>query len=268
MKKTRVLIASLFAGALALSGCAGGETKPADSAKGSETPATPAAETVDLTVFAAASLNKAFPEIAEQVLAKDHPEISVKFSFEGSSTLVDQLKSGAPADVFASADEKNMKKATDADLVTDVTPFAANVLTLIVPAGNPGGVTGLDKLDGKSLVVCAVGVPCGNATQQLAEQLGVTLHPVSEEQKVTDVRGKIENGQADAGLVYATDAKAAGDKVEVIDVPGAEKVVNLYPIAVVKESKHSEAARAFLDAVTGAAGQEILAGYGFRSPEK
>lgn len=189
------------------------------------------------------------------------------FNFQGSSTLVDQMKEGAPADVFASADQKNMTKATDAKLVDTPKPFASNVLTLIVPKGNPATITGLDSsLDGKKLVVCAQGVPCGNATKQLADKLGVTLNPVSEEQKVTDVRAKVESGEADAGLVYATDAKAAGDKVEVVEIARANEVVNSYPIALTVSTKNKEAGQKFIDAVLSEKGQAVLKKYGFSAP--
>ena len=185
------------------------------------------------------------------------------FNFQGSSTLVDQMKEGAPADVFASADQKNMTKASDAKLVDSPKPFASNVLTLIVPKGNPAKITGLDSsLDGKKLVVCAQGVPCGNAT----EKLGVTLSPVSEEQKVTDVRAKVESGEADAGLVYATDAKAAGDKVEIIEIARADEVVNSYPIALTVSTKNKEAGQKFIDAVLSEKGQAVLKKYGFSAP--
>ena len=216
-----------------------------------------------VTVFAAASLKDAFTRIAT-----DHPELAVTFSFDGSNTLVDQLAGGARADVFASADTKNMEAAVGKGLIDGApTTFARNVLVLIVPKGNPAKVTGLDgSLTGKKLVVCAKGVPCGNATATLATNLGVTLTPVSEETKVTDVRGKVESGEADAGLVYATDAKAAGAKVETLAVPGADKVVNDYPIALVKGAPNAGGGRDFLAAVTSAKGKAVLAQYGFRTP--
>ena len=251
-----------------LSSCSGG----AGTSSSTSTTAAPAATTtvtepVELKVFAAASLNKAFPEIADTVLKESDPNIKVTFNFQGSSTLVDQMKEGAPADVFASADQKNMTKASDAKLVDAPKPFASNVLTLIVPKGNPAKITGLDSsLDGKKLVVCAQGVPCGNATKQLAEKLGVTLNPVSEEQKVTDVRAKVESGEADAGLVYATDAKAAGDKVETIEVARANEVVNSYPIALTVSTQNKEAAQKFIDAVLSDKGQAVLKKYGFSAP--
>ena len=253
---------------IALSSCSGGSgSASSSSSESSSTAPTASATPVELKVFAAASLNKAFPEIADAVLKESDPNIKVTFNFQGSSTLVDQMKEGAPADVFASADQKNMTKASDAKLVDMPKPFASNVLTLIVPKGNPGKITGLDaSVDGKKLVICAQGVPCGNATKQLAEKLGVTLNPVSEEQKVTDVRAKVESGEADAGLVYATDAKAAGDKVETIEVARANEVVNSYPIALTVSTKNKEAAQKFIDAVLSDQGQAILKKYGFSGP--
>ncbi|WP_299059873.1 molybdate ABC transporter substrate-binding protein [uncultured Actinomyces sp.] len=253
---------------ITLSSCSGGsESASSSSSTASSVAATASATPVELNVFAAASLNKAFPEIADTVLKESDPNIKVTFNFQGSPTLVDQMKEGAPADVFASADQKNMTKASDAKLVDAPKPFASNVLTLIVPKGNPGKITGLDSsLDGKKLVVCAQGVPCGNATKQLAEKLGVTLNPVSEEQKVTDVRAKVESGEADAGLVYATDAKAAGDKVETIEVARANEVVNSYPIALTVSTQNKEAAQKFIDAVLSDKGQAVLKKYGFSAP--
>ncbi len=253
---------------ITLSSCSGGSgSASSSSSESSSTAPTASAMPVELKVFAAASLNKAFPEIADTVLKESDPNIKVTFNFQGSSTLVDQMKEGAPADVFASADQKNMTKASDAKLVDMPKPFASNVLTLIVPKGNPGKITGLDaSLDGKKLVVCAQGVPCGNATKQLVEKLGVTLNPVSEEQKVTDVRAKVESGEADAGLVYATDAKAAGDKVETIEVARANEVVNSYPIALTVSTKNKEAAQKFIDAVLSDKGQAVLKKYGFSGP--
>jgi molybdate transport system substrate-binding protein len=163
----------------------------------------------ELVVYAASSLSATYTSLGTSFEAA-HPGLTVKLSFDGSSSLVDQLKQGAPADVFASADRSTMDKATAANLMSG-TPslFATNTLTLIVPTGNPAAITGLDaSLDGKKLVICANGVPCGTATTRLAGLLGVTLKPVSAEIKVTDVRAKVESGQADAGVVYVTDAKA------------------------------------------------------------
>lgn len=256
-------IAAALTTALLLTACSG---SPAAGPSGSTEPPSDAAP-ASVTVFAAASLNKAFEEIAVE-FAKDHQQTSVSFSFDASSALVDQIQGGAPADVFASADEINMDRAVEAGLIEgEPSLFATNVLTVIVPAGNPAGVTGFDaSLDGTKLVICADGVPCGNATRALAERLGVQLKPVSEEPKVTDVRGKVESGEADAGLVYTTDAKAAGDKVEAIAIPGADENPNRYPIAVVKGSRNAAAAQEFIDFVLSESGRQILESYGFGLP--
>lgn len=232
MKHYKGIVAVAAASLLALTACSGGNSASADkSASASASASTEAAAPVELNIFAAASLNKAFPEIADTVLKESDPNIKVAFNFQGSSTLVDQMKEGAPADVFASADQKNMAKVSDA-----------------------------------KLVVCAQGVPCGNATKQLADKLGVTLSPVSEEQKVTDVRAKVESGEADAGLVYATDAKAAGDKVEIIEIARANEVVNSYPIALTVSTKNKEAGQKFIDSVLSEKGQAVLKKYGFSAP--
>src|SRR5699024_7603573 len=132
--------------------------------------------------------------------------------------------------------------------------FATNVLTLITPPGNPAGVTGLDdSLDGARLVVCADGVPCGNATRDLAAAARVDLHPVSEESKVTDVRSKVTSGEADAGIVYATDAIAAGDDADVVAIAGADAHANRHPLAVVEGAADPGLARAVVHAGTGPA---------------
>ncbi len=218
-----------------------------------------------VTVLAAASLQGAFEEI-EKTVEKDHPGLDITFDFQGSQDLVSSLAGGNSADVLATANNSTMKDAADQKLVGDQTEFATNVLTLIVPKGNPKKITGLDSsLDGANLVVCAPEVPCGEATQKLTTALGVTLNPASEEQKVTDVRGKVESGEADAGIVYTTDAAAAKDKADKIDIPDGG-VVNHYPIAQTASPENAAGAKVFIDAVTGKAGQEVLAKYGFGAP--
>lgn len=230
--------------------------------------ATPtAASSKELVVFAASSLSDTYASLGRTFEAT-HPGVTVKFSFDGSSNLVDQLKQGAPADVFASADRANMDKATAANLMSG-TPslFATNTLTIIVPKGNPAGITGLDSsLDGKKLVVCADGVPCGAATTKLAKLLGVTLKPVSQETKVTDVRAKVETGQADAGVVYITDAKASGSKVDTIAIKNADQVKNEYLLGVVGTSKNADLANQFVAIITGFEGRKTLSDAGFVLP--
>ncbi|HEY3338545.1 MAG TPA: molybdate ABC transporter substrate-binding protein [Propionicimonas sp.] len=245
---TRGLLAGLAA-ALLLTAC---------------TAASPASSRTDLVVFAASSLNPTFATLGSEFEA-NHPGVSVKFSFDGSAALVDQLKAGAPADVFAAADKANMDKASTAGLI-GATPvqFTTNVLTLIVPKGNPAGITGLDaSLGGKKLVICADGVPCGSATRKLAAAVGVTLTPVSEETKVTDVRTKVESGQADAGIVYVSDAKASLGKVETLPIAGADKARNAYLIGTVKAATHATLAAEFVTLVTGERGQQVLKAAGF-----
>ena len=218
-----------------------------------------------VTVLAAASLQGAFEEI-EKTVEKDNPGLDVTFDFQGSQDLVASLAGGDSADVLATANNSTMKTAADQKLVGNQTEFATNVLTLIVPKGNPKKITGLDSsLDGANLVICAPEVPCGEATKKLAEAQGITLKPVSEEQKVTDVRGKVESGEADAGIVYTTDAAAAKDKADKIDIPDGG-VVNHYPIAQTAKPENPAGAQVFIDAVTGKAGQEILAKHGFGKP--
>ena len=218
-----------------------------------------------VTVLAAASLQGAFEEI-EKTVEKDNPGLDVTFDFQGSQDLVSSLAGGNSADVLATANNSTMKTAADQKLVGSQTEFATNVLTLIVPKGNPKKITGLDSsLDGANLVICAPEVPCGEATKKLAKAQGITLNPVSEEQKVTDVRGKVESGEADAGIVYTTDAAAAKDKADKIDIPDGG-VVNHYPIAPTAEPENPAGAQVFIDAVTGKTGQEILAKHGFGKP--
>ena len=218
-----------------------------------------------VTVLAAASLQKAFEEI-EKTVEKDNPGLDVTFDFQGSQDLVASLAGGDSADVLATANNSTMKTAAEQKLVGNQTEFATNVLTLIVPKGNPKKITGLDSsLEGANLVICAPEVPCGEATKKLAEAQGITLNPVSEEQKVTDVRGKVESGEADAGIVYTTDAAAAKDKADKIDIPDGG-VINHYPIAPTAKPENPAGAQVFIDAVTGKTGQEILAKHGFGKP--
>lgn len=226
-------------------------------------PSAPAGEKI--VVFAAASLKKSFTEIGDQ-FSKDNPGASVEFSFAGSSDLVTQLTQGAHADVFASADTKNMDKAAKAGLLAgDPVDFASNTLTIAVAPGNPKAINGFRDLSrpGLNVVVCAPQVPCGSATQKVEAETGVTLNPVSEESSVTDVLNKVSSGQADAGLVYVTDTAGAGAKVTAVPFPEASGAVNTYPIATLKQSGNPSLAGKFVDLVTGPAGQQLLAKAGF-----
>ncbi|WP_435737328.1 molybdate ABC transporter substrate-binding protein [Cellulosimicrobium sp. PMB13] len=225
-----------------------------------------------LTVLAAASLRDVFTDLAADFEA-EHDGVTVSLSFAGSSDLGDQILAGAPADVFASADERTMDRIVDAGDASDPVAFATNTLTVVVPPGNPGGVGSFADLarDDVKVVVCAPEVPCGSATDAVADAAGVTIHRVSEEASVTDVLGKVTTGEADAGLVYVTDATLAGDDVEVVDVPETDAALNTYPIAVVAAAadagaEQEELAHAWVDLVTGETGQAALAGAGFGAP--
>ncbi|KRE79274.1 molybdate ABC transporter substrate-binding protein [Arthrobacter sp. Soil763] len=255
MNRLRRAAALLAAGALALGtgACAG----PGNGSGGRT-----------LTVFAAASLKAPFTELARDFEA-GHPGTTVTLSFAGSADLATQLSQGAPADVFASADAKNMAKVLDAGLV-EGTPrnFASNVLALAVPPANPADIASFADLarPGVRVVVCAAQVPCGAAARTVQAAAGVTLKPVSEESSVTDVLGKVTSGEADAGLVYVTDVRSAGSKVKEIPFPESAAAVNRYPIAALKNGREADLADAFTAEVTGDRGQKILAGAGFGKP--
>ena len=221
-----------------------------------------------ISIFAAASLKGSFTEIGQQ-FEKDNPGTNVEFSFAGSSDLVTQLTQGARADVFASADTKNMDKAAQEGLLAGgPVSFASNTLTLAVAPGNPKNIATFRDLarPGVNVVVCAPQVPCGSATQKVARAAAVELSPVSEESSVTDVLNKVTSGQADAGVVYVTDAKGAGDSVTAVAFPEAAGAVNAYPIAVLEQSENAELARKFVDSVTGETGQKTLSEAGFGKP--
>jgi molybdate transport system substrate-binding protein len=221
-----------------------------------------------ITVFAATSLTEAFTDIGAAFQGTDDGA-PVEFSFDASSALVTQITEGAPADVFASADTANMDKLTDADLNgSDPAIFATNLLTIIVPKGNPAGVTDVEDLANPDLkvVLCAEEVPCGNYAHQILDAAGVDVTPVSLEENVRGVVTKVTSGEADAGIVYVTDVTAAGDAAEGVEIPEDINVVAEYPIATVGESESQEVGEAFVDFVTGDEGQEILARYGFGPP--
>lgn len=256
MRQLRSVLAALLAliAGLALAGCG----SPASS-NGSDASGGPrdAGGSGPVTVFAAASLKGSFEEIAQQSGS------DARFSFDGSSGLVEQIKQGAPADVLATADKRNMDKTVEAGLIEgDPVQFTTNTLVLITPADNPGHVTGVDdSLTSARVVICEKAVPCGGATEKALKAANVNLTPASEETSVTDVLGAVTSGEADAGFVYRSDAMKAGDSVRVIEIPGLEP--NTYWIGVVKGAKNPDAAKAFIAEVTGTDGQAILNKHGF-----
>jgi molybdate transport system substrate-binding protein len=262
--RTRALLALSTVTVLALTGCT-------DSASGGS-PAGPAGAgdglSGTLTVFAAASLTDVFGELGDQLTA-DNPGLELRFNFAGSSALAAQLVQGAPADVFASANQAQMTVVTDEDLqAAEPEVFTRNVLQIAVSAGNPTGVTGLADFarEELALAVCAPDVPCGAAAEQVFEAAGVAAVPDTLEEDVRAALTKVELGEVDAALVYASDVASAGDAVEGIDFPEAEDAVNDYPVCVLAAAPNPEGAQAFVDLVLSDQGQQILAGAGSLPP--
>jgi molybdate transport system substrate-binding protein len=243
------------------------------SSKSSAPPAaTPSTTTVKLSgslnVFAAASLKEAFTD-EKKALASSNSALSLTYNFAGSQALVTQIKSGAPADVFASADQKNMQKLVDAGLVEAPKTFARNKLEIAVAPGNPKHITGLADLEksGVVLVLEDASVPAGNYTRQAFTKAGLPApKPASNELDVKSTLAKLTSGEADAVVVYVTDVTAAGNKVLGVTIPESQNVIATYPIAAIKASKNLSAAEAFVAEIVSGSGQQALQARGFLSP--
>jgi len=217
------------------------------------------------SVFAAASLTDSFKALGTAFQAA-HPGTTVQFNFAGSPTLVTQIEQGAAADVFASADTTNMDKLkTDGFTADSSQVFAHNKLEIVVAAGNPKGITGLADLAGPGLIyiTAAPSVPAGKYALQILASAGVKVTPKSLETDVKSVVSKIELGEADAGIVYVTDVKAAGSKVTGVPIPDSVNVIATYPIVSVKGAKNSNLANAFVAYVLSAEGQATMQSFGF-----
>ncbi|MFI6809673.1 molybdate ABC transporter substrate-binding protein [Streptomyces luteogriseus] len=249
---------------LALSACSssGSDSSAKPDSSG---PGKPSGE---VTVFAAASLKESFTTLGEQ-FEKEHPGTEVTFSFGGSDSLAASITGGAPADVFASASPKTMKIVTDAgDASGTPATFVRNQLEIATLPGNPGKISSLEDLTkaGQKVVLCDKEVPCGAAAQKALEASRLKLTPVSYEQDVKAALTKVELKEADAAVVYKTDVRAAGDKVEGVEFPESADAVNDYPIALLKDARNAEAAKAFIALVRSAEGQKVLSGAGFLKP--
>ena len=220
-----------------------------------------------VTVLAAASLTDVFDDLADRFTA-EHPGVRVVLSYGGSSALAEQILSGSPADANTSANEATMRTVTDAELGVDPVIFATNTLEIAVPAGNPGGVTGLADLADPELTIalCDPAVPCGSAAAELLDAEGVVASVDTLEEDVKAALTKVALGEVDAALVYRTDVLAAGDEVDGIAVPEAAGVVNRYPIARLVDAPNAAAAQAFVDFVLGEVGLEALQDAGFGAP--
>ncbi|MFI6575908.1 molybdate ABC transporter substrate-binding protein [Nocardiopsis sp. NPDC050513] len=262
--------APLMAGTLALTACSpAGDTGQAASGADAQ-----GAVSGTLTVLAAASLTDVFTDLAEEFEARN-PGVDVELSFAGSSALATQINSGAPADVFAAANTDTMALVVDgsgldaawaADHTGDGAVFATNTLRIAVPPGNPAGVEDLADLADVATALCAPEVPCGAATAAVTDAAGVEIAAVTLEEDVRAVLTKVELGEVDAGLVYATDVAAAGDGVEGVDFPESASAVNEYPIGVLADAPEPELAAAWVDLVLSGTGADVLTAAGFGAP--
>lgn len=220
-------------------------------------------------VLAAASLTSAFDQIGKE-FHDANPGVQVKFSYAGSSSLVTQIEQGAPADVFASADTTNMGKVTSGGHASgSPQTFARNQLEIATEKGNPQNISTVQDLANPAIkvVVCAPSVPCGSYSTEVFQKAGITVNPVSEETSVSGVVTKVSLGEADAGIVYVTDVKAAGDKLTGVTIPPDLNVYATYPIVQLKDAPNHKAAEAFINFVLGDTGQKTLQSYGFLPPD-
>lgn len=270
----RILSGLFFILVLSLAAC-GSTTTPSTPGKPAASSSTP----VTLNIFAAASLTESFNQIKQDYQAT-HPNIKITYNFNGSQALEQQIANGASADIFASADAANMKKASDAGLVDSSQVFAQNKLVCIVPTSNPGHITTLKDLakPGVKIDFGAPAVPVGKYGLQILDKLGkspdygaayeksVKANIVSQEENVKAVVQKVELGEADAGIVYLTDVtSAASGKVTKVTIPDQYNVIANYPIAVTKNDKNSTEAQAFITYLLSSSGQSVLTRYHFIS---
>lgn len=255
---------------LALAAC-GARAEP-DAAPGATGtgPGTPIGEelTGTVTVLAAASLTDVLTELATRV-EQQHPSLEVRVSTGGSASLAQQVLAGVPADVLVTADRATMATVTHAGAhAAEPALLAHNALELAVPADNPAGIRSLADLarDDVTVALCAPQVPCGAASAVLLANAGVTVTPATLEKDVRAVLTKVRLGEVDAGLVYRTDAAAAGDDVVGLPVPGADDVVNDYLVAPLADAPNPAAADAFVALLLGNRGREVLGAAGFGLP--
>jgi molybdate transport system substrate-binding protein len=268
-------VAALVALAATLAAC-GGSSAPGSSSAAATSAAVASGAPAGggtLRVFAASSLKEAFPKLAAAFSAAN-PGAKVEFSFAGSDELATQIQEGAQADVYAAASTKYPDTLAAAGEVDKPVPFTTNTLVLATPSGSTA-VTDLASLaqPGIKLVIGAAGVPVGDYTRKVLPALdasqgagwsaAVMKNVVSEEQNVKGIVAKLQSGDADAGFVYVTDAKAAAGALTQIPIPADASPTATYPIAVVSKSDAKELARRWIDFVLSAAGQTILKDAGF-----
>lgn len=235
------------------------------AALGAHAESAPPLKSETMTVLAAASLTAAFQAMAD-AFEKSHPTVKLQLSFAGTQTLVQQIQQGAPADVFAAADEASMQKLVESGEVTGAAQvFARNKLQIVVPAGNPKHIVALADLGkpGLTIALCGPTVPCGRYATAAFGNAGVPVPAASQELDVKAVASKVAMGEADAGIVYLTDVRAAGNTVEGVDIAAPANVIAHYPIALLKSALHPAAGAEFVAFVLSADGQRILGTLGF-----
>jgi len=262
------LLAVAGAGVVAVVLAACSSSGTTSSAPGGGSGSSPAKLSGTLVVFAATSLTDAFDQIGAQ-FHQANPGVTVKFNYNGSSSLATSINQGAPADVFASAAPSNMATVTDAGNAAGAPKtFAANQGEIMVGKGNPDHITSVSQLANPAVkvVVCAPEVPCGAVATAIFKNADVSVKPVSEETNVGGVVTKVTLGEADAGIVYVTDVKANAAKATGVPIPAAENDTTEYPIAEVKGAPNASAATAFISYVLGPDGQKVLASFGFMPP--
>ncbi len=239
---------------LSLTGCGGSD----DTDAGAD------ADGGKLTVLAAASLTDVFEELATGFEAEH--DVDVTFSFGSSTDLAEQVADGAPGDVLATADEASMTLAEEAGVTGDVETFATNVLTIVTPTDNPADIESLADLEGATWVRCADEVPCGKVALAVLADNKITAEPVSLEEDVRATLDKVTSGEAEAGLVYATDAVAAGDTVQTVEIPDADTEATSYFTTTLEQSENTALAADWVAWVTSDEGQAILEQAGFGRP--
>lgn len=273
MPPSRIAVATLLAVGLTAAACGSSSTSSTTAATsgtgagGQQTSTPDPLAGSSLTVFAAASLTEAFND-AKTKLASAHAGFSVTYSYAGSQALVTQIKNGAPADVIATADMTTMQTLVTAGLVDAPKTFARNKLEIVVAPGNPKNITGLKDLSRSDLkvVIEDPSVPAGKYGRQALQAQGVTVNPVSQPLDVKSELLAVEQGNADAGIVYVTDVTSAGSAVSGVQIPDSQNVVATYPIAVVKASRNAAAAQAFVDDAVSGTVQQALVARGFLAP--
>lgn len=260
--------AGLLAATLLVSACSSSSSGGAGGSSPSGSgPASAGNLQGQITVFAAASLTGSFTTLGQQFQTA-HPGTKISFNFGASSTLATQITQGAPADVFASASTKNMQTVVAAKAADSPTDFVSNSGEIAVAKGNPGGVTSLADLarSGVTVAVCQAQVPCGALATSIFAKAGITVKPVTQEADVKSTLAKVTTGAVDAGIVYVTDVKAAGDAVQGIEIPADQNATTEYPIATLTGARNSDLAKAFTAYVLSADGMKVLTAAGFAAP--